>query len=140
MSELTVTGRLARSPFANRRRQKDVSASLPPAPQAATPPPGPTRLARMLALAYHVERLIDAGQLEDYAHAARVVGVTRARMSQVASLVNLPIEVQEAVLTGKCEKSERDLRGRSQPSTSKVDVNYKAADPHPRNNVDAEAD
>lgn len=64
----------------------------------------------MLALAYHVERQIDGGQLEDYAHAARVVGVTRARIRQVARLIDLPIVVQEAILTGDCKKSERDLR------------------------------
>src|SRR5574342_1088106 len=80
MLELTVTGRLARSPFANRRRQKDTSPPPPPESQAATLPPGPTRLARMLALAYHVERLIDAGDLDDHADAAQRFGITRAGM------------------------------------------------------------
>ena len=60
--------------------------------------PVPTALARRLALAYYIEQLIDEGRLRDYADAARVLGVTRARMTQVMDLLLLPVPVQEDVL------------------------------------------
>ena len=50
------------------------------------PPPPPSRAARMLALAHHVERLIEAGELTGYADAARGLGLTRARLTQVMNL------------------------------------------------------
>jgi predicted XRE-type DNA-binding protein len=56
------------------------------------------RLARRLALAVWIERKIEAGELEDYAHAARVLGVTRARVSQVAGLALLPAAEQNRIL------------------------------------------
>ena len=72
--------------------------------------PSPTRAARMLALAHHVERLIDAGQIADYAEAAQELGLTRGRMTQVMNLLLLSPEVQEAVLTGSRRSSECQLR------------------------------
>src|SRR6266850_591084 len=61
----------------------------PVAPAPASPEPRAPearrndRTARMLALAHHVEALVEDGVLADYAAAARLLGVTRARMSQV---------------------------------------------------------
>ena len=75
----------------------------------ATPPP-PTRAARMLALAHHVERLIDRGKLKDYAEAARMLGVSRARIAQVLNLLVLSPEIQEEILLGALDVSERGLR------------------------------
>ncbi len=69
-----------------------------------------TRIARMLALAYHVEQLVDDGTLRDYAHAAELLGVSRARLSQVLGLLNLAAEIQEKILQGKLAASERQLR------------------------------
>ena len=68
------------------------------------------RLARRLALAHLVERLIDACKLDDYAHAARVLGVSRARLSQLMDLLLLPPDVQERVLLGQWTGGERALR------------------------------
>ena len=70
----------------------------------------PTRLARQLALAHHVERLVEDGTLRDYADAARVLGVTRARMTQVMNLLALSPALQERVLDGTLRVSERRLR------------------------------
>ncbi len=72
----------------------------PPAP----PPPKPAnrpsdRLARQLALAHHLERLIERGVLRDYADAARVLGLTRARVSQIMDLLGMAVERQEELLT-----------------------------------------
>ena len=70
----------------------------------------PSRAARMLALAYRVERLLEAGQIESYAEAARALGLTRARLSQVMSLLLLAPEVQERLLAGEVHGTERSLR------------------------------
>lgn len=58
----------------------------------------------------HIERLIDAGDLANHADAARRLGLTRARLSQVAALPRLPLDVQEGILLGTVRASERDLR------------------------------
>ncbi len=70
----------------------------------------PARVARMLALAYHVEEQIEVCAIADYAAAAAALGVTRARLSQVASLLLLSPEIQGRILAGELRVSERDLR------------------------------
>ncbi len=69
-----------------------------------------SRAARMLALAHYVERLVESGELRSYSEAARKLGVTRARISQIIDLINLPPAVQEQILRGQLEVSERRLR------------------------------
>ena len=64
----------------------------------------------MLALAHHVEEQIEAGAIADYACAASALGVTRARLSQVMSLLLLAPEIQEGIAMGGIAVSERDLR------------------------------
>ncbi len=68
------------------------------------------RVTRMLALAYHIDRLIDSGEVKDYAEAARIFGVTRGRMTQVMNLLNLSARIQELLLSGELHVSERLLR------------------------------
>jgi hypothetical protein len=56
--------------------------------EAGTEPPAPTpgrvpRVARLLALAHRLERLVRTGVVKDYAEAARLGHVTRARISQI---------------------------------------------------------
>jgi hypothetical protein len=101
-----------------RRAYSRVSAAVAKTPTdsldggVATPssPPVPSRVARMLALAHRVERLVESGRFRDFAHAARVFGVTRARMSQVMQLRYLPTPDQENILLGRTNPSERELR------------------------------
>jgi hypothetical protein len=88
-------------------------ALLPP----TRPPPlrRPARVARMLALAHHLQAAIDRGQLADRAHAARCLGLTRARVTQLLDLALLAPDLQEEVLfleaVGGIEPlAERDLR------------------------------
>ncbi len=69
-----------------------------------------SRVARQLALAHYVERLVSEGQLKDYAQAAEMLGVTRARVTQVMTLLNLSPEIQERILVGDLRASERRLR------------------------------
>ena len=73
-------------------------------------PRGPSRTARMLALAHHIEREIDAGAIPDYAAAARALGVTRARITQIANLLLLAPEIQARIAIGELALSERGLR------------------------------
>ena len=69
--------------------------------QANVGPQLPSKLAMRLALAYYVERCIEDGTLESYADAARRLGITRARMTQVMDLMLIGIRRQEEVLQGR---------------------------------------
>ncbi len=67
-------------------------------------------MSRQLALAHYVELLIEQGRLRDYADAARRLGLTRARLTQVMKLLNLSSSLQESILSGELQVSERRLR------------------------------
>jgi hypothetical protein len=73
-------------------------------------------VARTLALAHKIDEMIRAGELRDLANAARTIGVTRARMTQIMNLLLLAPEIQEAILdlppvtNGRDPVSERALR------------------------------
>jgi hypothetical protein len=60
------------------------------------------RIARLLALAWHVEELVRSGTLGSYAAAARLGHVSRARLSQILSLLNLAPDLQEQLLFLQC--------------------------------------
>jgi hypothetical protein len=64
----------------------------------------------MLALAHHIERLIDAGELESVAAASRALGLTRARLTQLMNLLLLAPAIQGRLLAGELRLSERALR------------------------------
>ncbi|MCC6645128.1 MAG: hypothetical protein IT374_06100 [Polyangiaceae bacterium] len=75
----------------------------------------PLRVARMLAIAHEVVRLVDEGAFEDLADAARTLGFTRARITQIVDLTLLAPEIQEALLfaevpPGRDPVTERGLR------------------------------
>ena len=66
---------------------------------AASVSPGRVpRMARLLALAWHIDGLVRSGALASYAVAARLGHVSRARMSQIVSLLNLAPDLQEQLL------------------------------------------
>src|SRR5450756_479212 len=68
-------------------------------PRYAAPTPGRVpRVARLLALAHRLERLVRTGVVKDYAEAARLGHVTRARISQIMSLLYLAPDIQETIL------------------------------------------
>ncbi|MCU0657350.1 MAG: hypothetical protein MUF64_19450 [Polyangiaceae bacterium] len=58
----------------------------------------PLRVARMLAMAHEIERLIAEGAFTDRADAARKLGFTRARISQLLDLTLLAPDLQERLL------------------------------------------
>jgi hypothetical protein len=68
------------------------------------------------ALAHKIAGMIRAGELRDLADAARAIGVSRARMSQIMMLLLLTPGIQEAILdlppvtNGRDPISERALR------------------------------
>lgn len=90
--------------FLGKGRKRPKVPERPPLPLSTSP------AARQLALAYWIELRIEAGELRDLADAARLLGVSRARMTQIANLRLLPIAVQECVLAPGFKGSERSLR------------------------------
>ncbi len=74
------------------------------------------RVTRFLALAHRIDGLIRSGEIQNWAEAARLVGVTRARMTQIANLLLLAPQIQEVILNlsnvtrGPDPVSERALR------------------------------
>jgi hypothetical protein len=62
-----------------------------------TAPPIP-RIARLMALSIRMEQLVRTGVVRDYAEAARLGRVTRARMTQITKLLDLAPDIQEQVL------------------------------------------
>lgn len=69
----------------------------------------------MLALAHHLQRAIDRGDVADRAAVARRLGLTRARVTQLLDLLLLAPDLQMAVLQleaidGAEPMAERTLR------------------------------
>lgn len=66
------------------------------------------RIARLMALAIRMRRLIDSGEVRDYAELARLGHVTRARITQIMNLLNLAPDIQEEILFLPPIESGRD--------------------------------
>jgi len=86
------------------------------APRPTVAPKGRVpRVARLLALAHRIDGMVRDGETRDLAEAARRLGLTRARMTQVMNLLLLAPAIQEETLalprtTGRDPISERRLR------------------------------
>jgi len=80
------------------------------AAQGAPRRPTASGLALRLALAYLVEREIEGGRLKSYAEAARRLGMTRARLLRIMSLVQLSPRLQEGILNDELALSNTSLR------------------------------
>ena len=63
--------------------------------------------ARQLALAYWIDREIEAGHVRNYAEVARFLGLSRARLTHIMNLTLLPISEQEELLLGKGHVASR---------------------------------
>ena len=75
----------------------------------------PARVARMLAFAHKLKQAIDRGEYKSRADAARRLGLTRARVSQLLDLTLLAPDLQEQILflervDGVEPTSERRIR------------------------------
>lgn len=105
--EIPTTFKVARVP----RHCPEVN-DEPASPLPARVP----RVARLMALAIRIDGLVRDGRLRDYADAARLGHVTRARMAQIVGLLNLAPDIQEALLfltatrDGRDPVGERELR------------------------------
>jgi hypothetical protein len=107
---------MIRGTLALRRRsnaQKPDSTSAAQTPKAC--PRRVPRIARLMALARHVEELVHLGTVGSYAAAARLGCVSRARISQILGLLNLAPDLQEQLLF-----LEHPARGRPTPVLRRV--------------------
>jgi hypothetical protein len=70
------------------------------------------RIARLLALAFRFEELMEKQGIEEYASLARAGHVTRARISQIMRLLDLAPDIQEQLLFMRPMKriNEHNLR------------------------------
>ena len=81
------------------------------APKGRTP-----RASKMMALAIHLQELVDSGQVQDYTTLAELGHVSRARITQIMDLTLLAPDIQEALLflpkivKGRDRVNERMLR------------------------------
>src|SRR5262249_18208821 len=73
------------------------------------------RIAQLMALARHIDDLVRSGALGSYAAAARLGHISRARISQILTLVHLAPDLQEQLLFLK-----RPSRGRTAPVLRQV--------------------
>jgi len=92
-------------------RQERFSATLPQGPSER-----PARVAVTLVLAHKIRQGIESGKIRNQAEAAKTLGLTRARLSQILDLTNLAPDHQEEILfleaiEGREPMSERALRG-----------------------------
>jgi hypothetical protein len=74
-----------------------LEAGKPPAAVVLKPGRVP-RVSRLMALAIRFEEQVRTGVLASYSEIADLGCVTRARISQIANLVNLAPDIQEALL------------------------------------------
>lgn len=99
--------------------RKKLAAGEPETKKPEPPDPIP-RISRLMALAIHFDGLIREGLVRDYADLARLGGVSRARITQIMNLLNLPPWKQEELLfwesgKGRAGVTERDVRAAGQP-------------------------
>jgi hypothetical protein len=70
-----------------------------PAPDEPELPKGRVpRVSKLMALALHLDDLLQSGAVASYAELARLGQVTRARVCQIMNLVYLAPDIQEALL------------------------------------------
>lgn len=87
-----------------RGRRKIQEGTEPKAPDPGRVP----RVSRLMALAIHMDELLRRGEVADYAELARLAHVTRARMTQIMSLLHLAPNIQEEILALPRAKGGRD--------------------------------
>jgi len=110
MTTLVFKIHLKRGPHGQLEMHAGAAPVVPPPPQI------PARIARLVALAHHLEGLVRSGVAADYAALASVGRVTRARVSQYLNLLLLAPDIQEQLLdmvkpdTGREPIGEQNLR------------------------------
>ena len=82
---------------AGHRKVREGAKPKPAVPAEASCP-RVARIARLLALAHHFDGLLRQGVVQDQAEIARLMKVTRARVTQVMTLLYLAPYIQEEML------------------------------------------
>lgn len=101
--------------FATRERGRQVLTDAPARVEEVRPVRIP-RIARLMALAIHLDRLIREGKVKGLTELARLTHVTQPRLTQILNLNHLAPDVQEQLLflprrsTGRERVHERGLR------------------------------
>ena len=93
MSMQIVECTLARQRPRGNTNTTSPSGQAPPVAAGRVP-----RIARLLALALRFDGLIRSGAVRDYAELARLGHVSRARITQILSLLHLAPDLQEQIL------------------------------------------
>jgi len=94
-----------------RATRKVMKEGEAPAPVVSAVP----RISRLMALAIHMQDLVDRGEVADYAELARLAHVSRPRITQIMNLTLLAPEIQEALLFlratdgGRAQTGERKV-------------------------------
>jgi len=91
-------GLVLKARFHRRQQGHGVAIRPGPPPEPRAPVRRPARVAIRLALAHRIEQAIREGKLKDRADAARRLGLTRARLTQICDLTLLPVAEQEMIL------------------------------------------
>ncbi len=105
MNTLTVTKQIHFT--THNRGRKQVVVGVRPTP-IDTPDGRVPRLMRLMALAYRLDGLIESGAITDQAQAAMMGHVTRARVTQILSLMRLAPDIRLAILQLQRTKLGRD--------------------------------
>lgn len=62
------------------------------------------RLRQSLILAYQVEQLISDGKAKDFKQVSQWLNLTKSRLSQIVSLLNLAASIQDEILLNNSDK------------------------------------
>jgi len=73
----------------------------------------PARVAVTLAHAHKIRQAILSGEIQNQADAARKLGLTRARLSQILEMTNLAPDLQEEILFLEAIDGREPLSGRA---------------------------
>jgi hypothetical protein len=81
------------------------------------------RVSRLMALAIRFDKLIQSGEVADYAELARLGHVSRARVTQIMNFLNLAPDIQEAILyLPRTERGRHPIRERAiRPIATELD-------------------
>jgi len=111
MSGFTIQTKVHFRSGARSKKELRTGEQRAPMPVGRTP-----RISRLMALAIRINGLVKNQVIPDYATAARLGHVTRARMSQITNLLHLAPDIQESILflplveSGHDPITERDIR------------------------------
>ena len=107
--------------FRRQGRCVELTNTPPTPPEPRAPVRRPAKVARALALAHHLQRLVDQGLVADRAALARKLGLTRARVTQLLDLLLLAPDIQESVLFMACEDHEPATERSIRSVASRID-------------------